>query len=205
VGTEPKPTHLATCRGLRQSLIGSAFGLQTSTGPLPFGLTGTEPKSSILKDRLPLRRIAWGMRRALSALLLLALATGSALAAEDGGDTDKKKAKAPEHKLTQSESWVELDDFYTTIVGDNRPAGMLMVRLGLDIPEPGLRENAEHAMPVLRDAYLRSLMAYTATSVRLDSQPDITLIADRLQTITDRALKKKGARILLRQVALRAK
>ena len=136
-------------------------------------------------------------------LLLAALAAGSAHAAEDDGGDAKKKA--PEHKLTQSESWVELDDFYTTIVGDRRAAGMLMVRVGLDIPDAGMRENAEHAMPVLRDAYLRSLMAYTATNVRLDTQPDVTAIADRLQAITDRALKKKGARILLRQIALRAK
>jgi hypothetical protein len=68
-----------------------------------------------------------------------------------------------------------------------------------------MRENAERAMPVLRDAYLRSLLAYTATNVRLDTPPDAIAIADRLQAITDRALKKKGARVLLRQVALRAK
>ena len=98
-----------------------------------------------------------------------------------------------------------MDDFYTTIVGDNRATGMLMVRLGLDIPDPGMRENAERATPVLRDAYLRSLMTYTATNVRLDTQPDVGVIADRLQAVTDRALNKKGARILLRQVALRAK
>jgi flagellar basal body-associated protein FliL len=135
------------------------------------------------------------------ALLLAALAAGSAGAAEKG----EAKQKAPEHKLTQSESWVELDDFYTTIVGERRATGMLMVRVGLDIPNAGMRENAERAMPVLRDAYLRSLMAYTATNVRLDTQPDVTAIADRLQAITDRALKKKGARVLLRQIALRAK
>ena len=143
------------------------------------------------------------MRRIATLLLLAALAAGSARAAEDGGGDAKKKA--PEHKLTQSESWVELDDFYTTIVVDRRAAGMLMVRVGLDIPDARMRENAERAMPVLRDAYLRSLMAYTATNVRLDAQPDVTVIAGRLQAITDRALKKKGARILLRQVALRAK
>ena len=148
---------------------------------------------------------------ALLVLLPILAGAGPALAAEkdaakkDDAGGDKKKGKAPEHKLTQSESWGELDDFYATIVGDNRPTGMLMVRLGLDIPDAGLRENAERSMPVLRDAYLRSLMAYTATNVRLDTQPDITLIADRLQAITDRALNKKGARILLRQVALRAK
>ena len=145
------------------------------------------------------------MRRAVSALLLLALAAGSALAAEDKTDDAKKKGKAPEHKLTQSESWVEVDDFYATIVGDGRATGMLMVRLGLDIPDAAMRDDVEHSMPVLRDAYLRSLMAYTATNVRLDTQPDVPAIADRLQAVTDRALKHKGARILLRQVALRAK
>ena len=149
-----------------------------------------------------------------AALLLLALTpmlagAGPVLAAEAGGAAkkadggDKKKGKAPEHKFTNSESWVELDDFYTTIVGDNRATGMLMVRLGLDIPAVGLSENAKNAMPVLRDAYLRSLMAYTATNVRIDSPPDVTLIADRLQGVTDRALKRKGAKVLLSQVAIR--
>jgi len=145
------------------------------------------------------------MRRALSVLLLLALAAGSALAADDKAGDAKKKGKAPEHKFTQSDSWVEVDDFYATIVGDGRATGMLMVRLGLDIPDAGMRDDVERSMPVLRDAYLRSLMAYTATNVRLDIPPDVPAIADRLQAVTDRALKKKGARILLRQVAVRAK
>ena len=153
------------------------------------------------------------MRCRLAALVLLAVPVtlaGAApvLAAEHGEKKEggeKKKQKAPEHKSTSSDSWLLMDDFYTTIVGDNRATGMLMVRAGLDIPDHGLYANAERSMPVLRDAYLRSLMAYTATSVRLDNQPDINLIATRLQSITDRALNKKGARVLLQQVALRAK
>jgi hypothetical protein len=153
--------------------------------------------------------------RLAAALLLLAvpvLGAGAvpAVAAEHGEAKkpeggEKKKQKAPEHKSTSSDTWLPMDDFYTTIVGDNRATGMLMVRAGLDIPDHGLYANAERAMPVLRDAYLRSLMAYTATNVRLDNQPDITAIATRLQSITDRALNKKGARVLLQQVALRAK
>ena len=135
-----------------------------------------------------------------AALLLLPGLAGPVLAAEE----DEKK-KAAEHKVTQSESWVEVQDFYTTIVGDGRATGMLMVRVGLDVPEARMRENVNRSMPVLRDAYLRSLMAYTATYVRLDTPPDAVAIADRLQGVTDRALKKKGAKILLRQVALRAK
>lgn len=135
-------------------------------------------------------------------LLLAALAAGSAHAAEDDGGDAKKKA--PEHKLTQSESWVELDDFYTTIVGDRRAAGMLMVRVGLDVPDDALHDEIDRSMPVLRDAYVRNLMAFTATTVRTDAQPDVGVIAGRLQAVTDRALKHKGARILLAQVALRA-
>jgi hypothetical protein len=80
---------------------------------------------------------------------------------------------------------------------------MLMVGIGLDVPDPALRELADRSMPVLRDAYVRNLMAFTATVVRTDTQPDVGLIADRLQNITDRALGKKGAKILLAQVAIR--
>ena len=143
------------------------------------------------------------MRLAVTAATLLAL--GFAAPAQAAAPKEEGGGKAAERKVSQSESWVEMQDFYTTIVGADRATGMLMVRVGLDIPDAKMRENATRAMPVLRDAYLRSLMAFTATHVRLDTQPDAVAIADRLQIVTDRALKKKGARILLRQVALRAK
>ena len=142
------------------------------------------------------------MRRLLSrSALVLAVFMTAAPAWGDDSDTDANKK--PEHKITQSESYLELDPFYTTIVGDNHVGGMLMVGIGLDVPNPALRDEVTRSMPVLRDAYLRNLMAFTASSVRTDAQPDVAAIADRLQNITDRALKKKGARVLLAQVALR--
>ena len=116
---------------------------------------------------------------------------------------DEPDAKKPEHKVTQSESYTMLEPFYTTIVDDNHASGMLMVGVGLDVPNAALRDEVTRSLPVLRDAYLRNLMAFTATAVRTDAQPDVGTIADRLQGVTDRALKKKGARILLAQVALR--
>ena len=131
-------------------------------------------------------------------LALLTFLPLAALGAEEAGD--KKKS---EHKLTQAESYLSLDPIYTTIVDDNRAQGMLMVGVGLDVPDEGLREVATRSMPVLRDAYVRSLMAFTANTVRTDSQPDVILLANRLQTVTDRALGKKGAKILLAQVAIR--
>ena len=114
-----------------------------------------------------------------------------------------KAQKAPEHKTTQSTSYIQMDPIYTTIVADNRAGGMLMIGAGLDVPDEKLRDEVTRSMPVLRDAYIRNLMNFTVNVVRTDSQPDVTVIADRLQAVTDRALKKKGAKVLLAQVAIR--
>jgi flagellar basal body-associated protein FliL len=114
-------------------------------------------------------------------------------------------APAPKHKETQSDSFIMIEPMYTTVVDSGRPDGMLLVAIGLDIPDPTLRAQANLGMPVLRDAYVRSLMSYTAAVVRPDHQPDVTLIADRLQRVTDRELHRKGARVLLAQVALQPK
>jgi flagellar basal body-associated protein FliL len=141
--------------------------------------------------------------RLIPTILIFAAALGAGVPvwAEDA----PKGNKAPEHKSTQSESYILIDPIYTTIVSDNRAAGMLMVGAGLDVPDPVLRADVDRSMPVLRDAYVRNLMTFTANMVRSDTQPDVAVIADRLQAVTDRALKKKGARILLAQVAIRAK
>ena len=132
--------------------------------------------------------------------LLLSLALAVPAHADDGGDGGGKKAK---HKLTQSDSYLEVDPLYTTILDGDRPIGMLMLGIGLDIPDSKLRGEAEHAMPVLYDAFLRNIMSFTTTAVRPERQPDVAAIADRLQGVADRALGRKGAKVLLAQVAMR--
>jgi flagellar basal body-associated protein FliL len=127
------------------------------------------------------------------------LASTPGRAAEHG----QKAQKAPEHKTTQSQSYIMVDPIYTTIVADNHVAGMLMIGAGLDVPNAQLRDEVNRSLPVLRDAYIRNLMTFTANVVRTDAQPDVEIIADRLQAVTDRALKKKGAKVLLAQVAIR--
>jgi flagellar basal body-associated protein FliL len=139
------------------------------------------------------------MRAPLLVFAVAALVSMPGRAAEHG----EKAQKAPEHKTTQSESYIMVDPIYTTIVSDNRVAGMLMIGAGLDVPSEHLREEVVRSMPVLRDAYIRNLMIFTANVVRTDTQPDVETIADRLQAVTDRALKKKGAKVLLAQVAIR--
>ncbi|HEX4027786.1 MAG TPA: hypothetical protein VHX18_09210 [Rhizomicrobium sp.] len=139
--------------------------------------------------------------RPILLVLFLAAALGAGLPAR--AEDAPKAQKAPEHKTTQSTSYIEIDPIYTTIVADNRPAGMLMVGAGLDVPDAKLRDDVNRSLPVLRDAYIRNLMTFTANVVRTDAQPDVVMIADRLQAVTDRALGKKGAKVLLAQVAIR--
>jgi flagellar basal body-associated protein FliL len=139
------------------------------------------------------------MRPLRPVFFLAAVLAASPAHAEDA----PKAQKAPEHKTTQSTSYIQLDPIYTTIVSDNRAAGMLMVGAGLDVPDAKLRDDVNRSLPVLRDAYIRNLMTFTANVVRTDAQPDVGMIADRLQAVTNRALGKPGAKVLLAQVAIR--
>ena len=109
----------------------------------------------------------------------------------------------PEHKITQSESYMMLAPMYATVVEDSRPTGLLMVAIGLNIPNAKLRASAVRAMPLLRDAYIRNLMSFAWTHVHSTEQPDVVEIASRLQEVTNRTLRQSGAQVLLAQVALR--
>lgn len=114
------------------------------------------------------------------------------------------EASRPQHRITQSDSYTMLEPIYATIVENGSPRGLLMVAIGLDIPDAALRSRTMRIMPVLRDAYVRSLVAFSAAAVRPWQQPDVTMIAQRLQGVTDRELEEKdGARVLLAQVAIR--
>lgn len=151
------------------------------------------------------------MRRELILSIFLALAVAvPAVAAEHGGteaSADKKKVKDKDksgvHKITQSDSYLMIDPIYASIMDGDRPLGLLMIGIGLDVPNPALRDRIERDMPRLRDAYVRNMVAFAGSSVRSYRQPDVALIADRLQGVTDRVLTRKGARILLAQVAIR--
>ncbi|MGZ6008884.1 MAG: hypothetical protein ACXWLO_06330 [Rhizomicrobium sp.] len=143
------------------------------------------------------------MRSLFLATLAAFLLAAPAYAGDSGSDGDRGGGKAPKHKVTQSPSYLEVDPMYATILDEDKPVGMLMIGIGLDIPDEKLRGEAVHAMPVLRDAYVRNMMNFSTTSVRSWRQPDVAAIADRLQAVTDRALGRKGAKVLLAQIAMR--
>lgn len=114
------------------------------------------------------------MRSFLAFPILAALASAPALADEQA---------APVHKVIQSESYTMIEPMYATMFDAGRASGTLMVAIGLDIPDAKLREAANHAMPLLRDDYVRSLMSFTSAAVRPCEQPDVTQIAARLQRV----------------------
>lgn len=148
------------------------------------------------------------MRLAVSlcaTLCLLSLAGPAYAAAAD----DAPKAKGSSHKITQSTSYLQLPDppgvLNISFLENGRPVGLLTIALGIDVPDPELRTEADHAMPVLLDAYVRNMMNYASTSIRSWRQPNVVEIADRLQAVTDRALGRPGARVLLVDVRISLK
>ena len=142
-------------------------------------------------------RVSGFFRRCAAAVLLCILWAPEPLAA------GRPMAKPAQHKTTQSVSYVSIEPLYASILDGARSRGLLMVEMGLDVPDGKLRDKVNQAMPALRDAYVRSLLTYAATSVRPWRQPNVEDIATRMQTITDRVMGAQGARVLMAQTAIR--
>jgi flagellar basal body-associated protein FliL len=140
---------------------------------------------------------------ALAAPAFAAEGKAAEKSASDAKSGKDKKDKA--HTVSLSPSYLGFDPVYASIFDGDSIRGMLMVGFGLDVPDENLRSQVEAMMPVLRDLYVRNLMSFAASSVRPWRQPDVEAIAAGLQRVTDLQLKRKGAKILLAQVAIRLK
>jgi hypothetical protein len=133
--------------------------------------------------------------------LALGMAFAAVLAAAPARADNGKQM--PAHKITQAKSYIGLNPMYATILDNGRPVGLLLVSIGLNIPDATLRDAVQRALPVLRDCYVRNLMAFTAAAVRPWRQPNVNVIARRMQGVTNRLLHAKGAKVLLGQVMIR--
>jgi flagellar basal body-associated protein FliL len=136
---------------------------------------------------------------------LLSLFAALAVCALSGTEARAAEPSSPsaQHKTTQSESYVIVEPLYASILDGARSHGLLLVELGLDVPDEKLRDKVNQSLPMLRDAYVRSLLTYAATSVRAWRQPNVEDIATRMQAITDRVMGQPGARVLMAQTAIR--
>ena len=135
---------------------------------------------------------------------LLCLAAAAIPFFSGAGAVFGAEANAPaQRKTTQSESYVPIEPMYASILDGMRPRGLLLVELGLDVPDEKLRGRITENMPALRDAYVRALLAYAATAVRSTRQPNVEDIGNRMQAITNRMLGREGAKVLMAQTAIR--
>jgi hypothetical protein len=124
-------------------------------------------------------------RRDLLLLLALAAAPAGAKAAED-----KKKKKAG------GASYLPIDTLTGSTTKPGGRRGVLTVECGLDVPDAGLRARAAASLPILRAAYLQTVMTYAA-GLPYGVPPSADFLGRALQRQTDALLGRPGARLLL--------
>ncbi len=126
-----------------------------------------------------------GVNRRLAFAALLALAP-AAVRAQD-------QAK---HKKGGGASFIQLETLSATIVRPDGRRGVMTVEVGVDAPDPALRERALESTPLLRANYSEVLRNY-ATGLPPGVPPNADYIGLALQRQTDATLGRPGARLLL--------
>jgi hypothetical protein len=130
-------------------------------------------------------------RRDLLALIALASALPAAgLPARASAGEDKPKKKSG------GENYLPIAPITGTTNKAGGRRGVLSVDCGLQIDDAKLRDYAEKSMPRLRAAYVQAIQIYAA-GLPSGSEPNTEFIAQTLQRLTDQALKRPGARLLL--------
>ena len=123
---------------------------------------------------------------ALAASTMLAPALG--LAQEGGGPKSKP-------------SYLSLRSVAVSIPRLDGRHGVLTIEVGIDIPNPALRDKADLYAPLLGSAYISALQSY-ALSLSPGQPPNADYISMVLQRETDRTLGQRGARLLLGSILL---
>ena len=122
-------------------------------------------------------------RRALLGLATVAAATATPAAAGGGGG-------APQP------SYMRLPTITANVRRPDGRRGVMTVETGIDTPDATLRARAAQSAPRLRAAY--AAVVQTAANALLPGHPpDVERLVASLQAATDRALGRRGARLLI--------
>ena len=116
------------------------------------------------------------------------LAPALAQAQEEGGS----QAKQP---------YLPLKAVTVSIVRPDGRRGVLTVEVGIDVPNPGLRDRADLYLPLLNSAYVSALQPY-ALGLSPGQTPNADYISMVLQRATDQTLGRRGAKLLLGSILL---
>lgn len=134
-------------------------------------------------------------RRVFLAAAFLAFAA-PALAQPSG----EGNAPREQQRLTSAETYVPLPTLSTAVIAGGRARGTLVIDIGVDVPDAGLRARVNSMQPRVIDALRTALQTYSATYYRERTAPDPNTLARLMQSAVDRTLGRTGARLLLANV-----
>lgn len=129
---------------------------------------------------------------------------GGASSSSSGSSSSSSSSSGSSRAPSYTDSYVAIDTMQVSIIQSAQVRGMLVVSIGLDIPDAHLRERAEHAMPRLRDAYIHNLARLGSTRVDPRRIPNVEMISHLLQSTTDEVLNEEGAQVLFMNVLVRS-
>ena len=106
---------------------------------------------------------------------------------------------AAERKKGGGLSYIQFNTFTVTVRRADGGRGVLSIEAGIDVADPALHTRADQSRPILRDAYMGWLTSYGLTLVP-GAPPNLDQIQTELQRLTDRTLKRPGAKVLIGSV-----
>ncbi len=119
-------------------------------------------------------------------------------AAASGAAAPQQQAPATrQERLTSAESYVPLPTFTAGVLQRYSSAGAIVVDMGLDVPDAGLRRRVRLNAPRLHDAMLTAISTYASTYYRDRTPPEPAVLTRLMQQAADRVLGAPGARVLL--------
>lgn len=129
-----------------------------------------------------------------------AFAALAGTAAASGGAAPEQTPATRQERLTSAPTYLPLPTFSAGVLQRYSTAGLLVIDMGLDIPDPALLRRARLNAPRLNDAMRTALATYATTYYRDRTAPEPVQIARLMQLATDRVLGAPGARVLLANI-----
>lgn len=139
------------------------------------------------------------LRRGLLFSVLAALA-GPAAASGGASEPQQQAPATRQERLTSSVTYLPMPTLSAGVLQRYSTSGMIVVDMGLDVPDASLRRRAQMNAPRLRDGLRTAISAYASTYYRDRTAPEPAVLTRLMQQAVDRVLGGEGARVLLANV-----
>ncbi len=137
------------------------------------------------------------LARVILPLALFAALASPASASGSGGAAQEQAPASRQERLTSAESFLPMPTLSSSVLQRYSTLGMIVVDMGIDVPDEALRTRAQLNAPRLRDALRSAVATYASVYYRDRTAPDPTQITRLMQQAVDRTLGASGAQVLL--------